>query len=56
MDMGSATLISVAEYLTTAYSPDRDYVDGEVVERNLGELDHSSIQMAHRRGSVQPPP
>jgi Uma2 family endonuclease len=46
MDMGSATLISVAEYLTTAYSPDRDYVDGEVVERNLGELDHSSIQMA----------
>ncbi|MDP2999930.1 MAG: Uma2 family endonuclease [Bryobacterales bacterium] len=44
--MGSATLISVAEYLTTAYSPDRDYVDGEVVERNLGELDHSSIQMA----------
>jgi len=46
MDMGSATLISVAEYLTTAYSPDRDYVDGEVVERNLGELDHSSIQGA----------
>jgi hypothetical protein len=46
MDMGSATLISVAEYLTTAYSPDRDYIDGEVVERNLGELDHSSIQMA----------
>jgi Uma2 family endonuclease len=46
MDMGSATLISVAEYLTTAYSPDRDYVDGEVVERNLGERDHSSIQGA----------
>ncbi len=46
MDMGSATLISVAEYLTTAYRPDRDYVDGEVVERNLGELDHSSIQGA----------
>lgn len=42
--MGSATSISVAEYLSTAYSPDRDYVDGEVVERNLGERDHSSIQ------------
>jgi hypothetical protein len=37
-------MISVAEYLSTAYSPDRDYLDGEVVERNLGELDHSSIQ------------
>jgi Uma2 family endonuclease len=44
MVMGSATMISVAEYLSTAYSPDRDYLDGEVVERNLGELDHSSIQ------------
>ncbi|MCX6634215.1 MAG: Uma2 family endonuclease [Acidobacteria bacterium] len=46
MDMGSATLVSVAEYLTTAYSPDRDYIDGEVVERNLGEYDHGGLQMA----------
>jgi Uma2 family endonuclease len=46
MDMGSATTISVAEYLSTAYSPDRDYVDGAVVERNLGEYDHSGLQMA----------
>jgi Uma2 family endonuclease len=46
MEMGSATLVSVAEYLTTAYSPDRDYIDGEVVERNFGERDHSSIQGA----------
>jgi hypothetical protein len=36
--------ISVEEYLRTSYSPDRDYVDGEVQERNLGELDHSSTQ------------
>jgi len=46
MDMGSATLVSVAEYLTAAYRPDRDYIDGEVVERNLGEYDHSGLQMA----------
>jgi len=39
----SAALISVAEYLRTAYSPDCDYVDGEVQERNLGELDHSAL-------------
>ena len=43
--MASRTLISVEEYLRTSYSPDCDYVDGEVQERNLGELDHSSLQM-----------
>ena len=30
-------LVSLAEYLDTAYSPDREYVDGVVVERHLGE-------------------
>ena len=42
--MKSAALISVAEYLRTSYRPDRDYVDGEVQERNLGERDHSKLQ------------
>ncbi len=43
--MASAqTLISVEEYLKTSYSPDCDYVDGVVEERNLGERDHSWIQ------------
>jgi hypothetical protein len=40
----SAPLISVAEYLRTAYSPDCDYVDGEVQERNVGEKDHNRTQ------------
>jgi Uma2 family endonuclease len=39
-------LISVEEYLATSYRPDCDYVDGEVVERNLGEQDHSWLQAA----------
>jgi Uma2 family endonuclease len=39
-----ATLISVEEYLATSYEPDRDYVDGRIEERNLGEFDHSSLQ------------
>jgi Uma2 family endonuclease len=39
--MAVATQISVDEYLKTTYRPDRDYVDGEVLERNLGERDHS---------------
>jgi Uma2 family endonuclease len=36
--------ISLEEYLRTSYHPDRDYVDGEVQERNLGEFDHAAFQ------------
>jgi Uma2 family endonuclease len=42
--MGAATLTSVAEYLSTNYDPDREYIDGRIVERNLGEKTHSRIQ------------
>ena len=38
------TLISVEEYLRTTSDPDCDYVDGELLERNLGERDHSNLQ------------
>jgi Uma2 family endonuclease len=43
--MAAATQISVTEYLKTTYRPDRDYVDGEVQERILGERDHSQTQI-----------
>jgi Uma2 family endonuclease len=42
--MATGTLASVEEYLRTSYHPDCDYVDGEVVERNWGEFEHSSTQ------------
>jgi Uma2 family endonuclease len=43
--MGTTALISVEEYLTTSYRDgDRDYLDGQVVERNVGENRHSRIQ------------
>jgi Uma2 family endonuclease len=42
MKVGS--LVSVEEYLGTDYSPDCDYVDGEIVERNVGERSHSLVQ------------
>lgn len=42
--MATSAIISVEEYLHTSYSPDRDYVDGEVQERNLGEFDHGALQ------------
>jgi Uma2 family endonuclease len=43
--MATNVQIPVSEYLRTSYSPDCDYVDGEVQERNLGEQDHSDLQM-----------
>ncbi len=37
-------LVSLDEYLNTAYSPDREYVDGVIVERHVGERGHSLVQ------------
>ncbi len=42
--MKTAALVPVEEYLRTTYDPDCDYVDGEVLERNLGELEQSDLQ------------
>jgi Uma2 family endonuclease len=41
----ATTLVSVEEYLRTSY-PDGDceYLDGEIVERNMGEIDHARLQ------------
>jgi len=44
--MPAATLVSLEEYLKTSYEPDCDYVDGVLVERNLGDWDHSNLQTA----------
>lgn len=44
MNMSTGTLISVAEYLATAYEPDCDFVDGHLEERNVGEWDHARLQ------------
>lgn len=37
-------LWSVREYLHTSWSPDREFVDGRIEERNLGEKEHSILQ------------
>jgi Uma2 family endonuclease len=39
-----AALVPVEEYLRTNYDPDCEYLDGQIVERNLGEKTHSRIQ------------
>jgi Uma2 family endonuclease len=40
----SKELWTVREYLRTTWSPDREFVDGRIEERNFGEKEHSIIQ------------
>src|ERR1035441_9598029 len=40
----NSPLISVEEYLNTPYEPDVEFVDGVLVERNVGDWLHSLIQ------------
>jgi Uma2 family endonuclease len=44
MSMTTGTLISEEEYLRTVYEPDCEYEDGVVIERNMGEYEHSRLQ------------
>ena len=37
-------MIALDEYLSTSYDPDCEFVDGELVQRNIGESDHSALQ------------
>ena len=43
--MQTGVQISVEDYLSTSYRPDCEYLDGVLLERNLGEFDHSRLQM-----------
>ena len=40
----TAVAVSEDEYLAPVYEPDCDYVEGQLVERNSGEYDHSRLQ------------
>ena len=42
--MSVETLLSVEEYLNTSYSPDKEYRDGVLVERNVGDESHAALQ------------
>jgi Uma2 family endonuclease len=42
--MAVETQLSVEEYLNTSYDPDVEYVDGVLVERNVGDFIHSLVQ------------
>jgi hypothetical protein len=41
--MATTTHIPLSEYLETSYRPDREYVNGELRERNVGKFEHARI-------------
>ena len=43
--MSTIAVVPLAEYLSTSYRPDCEYIDGEILERNVGEWDHSRLQI-----------
>ncbi|HWF47151.1 MAG TPA: Uma2 family endonuclease [Bryobacteraceae bacterium] len=42
--MATVALVSINEYLNTSYRPDQELLEGQLVERNVGEYDHSNLQ------------
>ena len=42
--MATTLQVALAEYMETSYRPDREYIDGEVVERNMGKYEHGRLQ------------
>jgi Uma2 family endonuclease len=42
--MATALHIPLNEYLGISYRPDREYVDGEIRERNVGKWEHARLQ------------
>jgi Uma2 family endonuclease len=43
--MATLSAVPVEEYLRTYYDPDREYVEGQLVERHVGEYFHSLLQV-----------
>jgi Uma2 family endonuclease len=44
--MASSTVVHITleEYLATSYQPDREWIDGELRERNVGKFEHARLQ------------
>lgn len=43
------TKVSLEEYLSTSYRPDVEYIDGELKQRKVGELEHARMVKAIMR-------
>ncbi len=44
--MSTAELVPLSEYLGHTYDPDREYIEGNLRERNVGEISHGEAQTA----------
>jgi Uma2 family endonuclease len=42
--MATSSAVPVEEYLRTSYHPDMEYLDGQLLERHVGEYFHSRFQ------------
>lgn len=42
----ATTKVSLEEYLNTSYRPDVEYIDGELQQRNVGEIEHAKMILA----------
>ena len=42
--MAATHLVSVEEYLRTAYEPDAEYVEGRIIRRSAPQFDHGRLQ------------
>lgn len=42
--MAAITHIPLSDYLGSNYRPDREFVDGEIRERNVGKWEHARVQ------------
>lgn len=40
----ATTLVPLREYLHTSYRPDCDYIDGTLLDRNVGQYEHARLQ------------
>jgi Uma2 family endonuclease len=45
MATATHTLTSIEEYLSTSYTPDMEYKNGELIGRNVGTQKHGTLQM-----------
>ena len=43
--MATTSLVTLEQYLDTAFHPDVEYVDGELKERNVGSYEHARLQI-----------
>lgn len=43
--MATSVMVPLSEYLSTTYHPDRDFLEGELKERNMVEQPHARLQL-----------